>query len=440
MDRVRVLLEQYRSFVGAQMRLRDAFVADYSRPLPSRPEGFLVRDGSGRVHYTLKSSLPDDWSIVSLDRIIEYLGGLDRERQERFWQRIQLEQSITYQSMVQFSKQIAVEENILHDQRTYSLEVLSEVRDYRVMLGLRYLISLAKQCGIESELEPVLSFPLGSNVVTLFEAVRMYETLINGKCYHAGTAGEQEEQWEAGNGSSPGGAVIERIEAPDGEVIYAYDGESRPVFDKRVAAAVSDILYNTVRFGTGRHAKNTVRLHSDNSDREQELQALDVTIPLLGKTGTANRYRNAVFVGGAPVLSGMNTSLMTMENGYTIGVYSGYDENASMVRKSNRISGSQGALPAWSAIADAVLQIDGVGDAVDPIDLSFNGLSLQYPDIGQVFVAVDPESGGKPVAGSPVLEGSLAPSAPSSLAYGKAAQDGHFEPQRFFLPFWKTAP
>ncbi|WP_051309924.1 transglycosylase domain-containing protein [Desulfogranum japonicum] len=440
LDQVRIRLEQYRSFIEAKIRLHDSFLPDYSQPLPSRPEGFLVRDGSGRVHYTLRSPLPDDWNIVSIDRIVEYVGSLDRQQQERFWQRIQLEESVTYESLVQFTNQIAVEESALRNKRAYSLEVLSEVRDYRVMLGLRYLISLARQSGIESELEPVLSFPLGSNVITLFEATRMYETIITGKRYQVGAAAEMTEQLAGESGSAPGKAIIERIEAPDGEVIYAYNGESRSVFDEKVAMGITDILYNTVRYGTGRYASDHVRLHSDNIDREQELEALDVPVPLLGKTGTANRYRNAAFLGGVPVLTGANSSHLTVDEGYTIGVYIGYDENASMVRKNNRISGSQGALPAWSAIADAVLQIEATGDKVDPIDLSFNGLNLQYSNSGQVFVVVDPDAGGKPVDGASPFQGNLAPQVPSCLAYGHATLDGHFEPKRFFLPYWKNTP
>ncbi len=438
LKRVQKSLEQYRVFVQALGGKGQMILFDYPTHLPPRPEGLLVRDQEGQVHYTLKNDLPEGWRVVSLDRIREHLDGLNREQRERFWQSVQLEHSVTYESLVQFTRQIEMEEKVLYSQRPYSLDVLSETGDFRVMLGLRYLVSLARQCGIESDLEPVLSFPLGSNVITLFEATQMYETLVTGKRYQV----EGRKERDAGQPDffalTPGRAIIERIEGPDGEVIYHNNGQSRSVLDRKVTAAVANILYNTVTHGTGRYARKHTRLHSDNQDRERELAGLDLPVPLLGKTGTANRYRNAAFLGVVPILTGTDHSQLSVEKGYAVGVYVGYDENIAMTRKNLRVSGSRGALPAWTAIAEALLQAAGTGDLVDPIDLAFNGLPLEYVETGQVFIPVEPDSGGRPIVGSVPVAGTIAPERPSSLTYGRQGVDGQFEPKRFFQPYWKT--
>ena len=110
-----------------------------------------------------------------------------------------------------------------------------------------------------------------------------------------------------------------------------------------------------------------------------------------------------------------------------------------MVRTSTHITGASGALPAWSAIAQGIVNQEYPGDELDAADLSFNGLPLRYPDTGQIFVPVDPDQGGQVIPGRGGLQTSLSPSAPSILTYGRVGQSGHFEPERLFLPFWKTA-
>ena len=75
---------------------------------------------------------------------------------------------------------------------------------------------------------------------------------------------------------------------------------------------------------------------------------------------------------------------------------------------------------------------------IDAADLSFDGLSLQYPDVGQVFVPVEPSQGGAVVSGAGVLRQALPPNRPASLSFGAVNANGRFEPQRFFLPFWKN--
>ena len=165
---------------------------------------------------------------------------------------------------------------------------------------------------------------------------------------------------------------------------------------------------------------------------------MNLRYPLLGKTGTANDYRNAAFVGHVPVLAGDNQSLLSLRGGYTVGVYTGYDTNLAMVKRGTRVSGSVGALPAWADIAQAILDTERVADRLDMVDLAFNGLSLQYPDVQQVFLPVDPQRGGAPGRLSGALRQSVAPPGPATLSFGEVVGGERFEPERLFEPFWKT--
>lgn len=433
------LFEAYRRYVENQAGSAEGI---YGRTLPAQqsyPQGFLVQDAEGEVHFTLKrtDAFPEGWKRWPMDQVVSFVQSLNRQQQEGFWAGVQMEDLLSIRSYRQLKDQMQREAAQLFSQQPYSLDVLMEVRDFRVMLGLRYLLRLGQACGIRSQLEPVLSFPLGSNVITLLEATRLYETLVTGRLFSAGgkaLEGNDEDLFDR-----EGLAVIERIEAPDGEIIYEQSVVPERVFDGQTAAAISNILENTVLHGTGKFARDSVRLHSSDPEREQELAALNVSVPMLGKTGTANRYRNATFLGYVPVLEGNGNTMLSLQGGYAVGVYAGYDTNAPMVRGSNRISGAQGALPVWSKVADTLLQSERTGDRVDPIDLAFNGLVLRYPAQGQIFLPVDPEQGGKLRRGDGGLRQEVAPSWSSILSYGQfLGGDSHFEPERAFRPFWRN--
>jgi len=333
--------------------------------------------------------------------------------------------------------QIRIEREKLGPDKLYSLEVLGEVRDFRVMLGMQYLVQLAKECGINSNFEPVLSLPLGSNVVSLAEITRMYETLITGSRHDAADAPTLAESELDGRVDPDGAALIERIETPEGRVVYARQVHKTRVIDAKSSAAIGNILQNVIPYGTGKYAMEHVRLRSDDAARNKILAKLSQPYPLLGKTGTANDYRNAAFVGYVPVLA-KDQSGVSLEGGYTIGVYAGFDNNLPMVKGGFRVSGSVGALPAWSAIAQALLDEEKIADRLDAVDLTFNGLALQYPDVKQVFLPVAPNQGGAVVGGSTGQRQTTPPAFPASLCFGTVGANGRFEPERLFLPFWKN--
>ena len=161
---------------------------------------------------------------------------------------------------------------LLTDDR-YSLEVLAGIRDFRTLVNLSFVTYLSKKIGISTPLDPVLSFPLGPNSISIMEAALAYETLVTGKVYPLSP--------EGGAAMVP---IITKIVDRDGEVIYAYTPKPERVLSERVSSQTTEILRKVMEVGTGRKAGDAVRI-------------FDIPIPTFGKTGTANRFTNSSFVG-----------------------------------------------------------------------------------------------------------------------------------------------
>jgi membrane peptidoglycan carboxypeptidase len=397
----------------------------------------LVRDTLGRFIFTQRAELPPNWMELGQQELTTHLTSLSPSQFESFWrEQVQLDGMISAATLQQVDDQLRIERDKVGNDKLYSLDVLSEVRDFRVMLGLQYMVRLAKECGINSNFEPVLSLPLGSNVVSLSEMTRLYETLLTGFRHDAADGPTLNQAELDGRVDSDGAAIIERIETPEGRVVYARQTHKTRVLDAKSSAAIGNILQNVIPYGTGKYAMEHVRLRSNNPERQKILDKMRQPYPLMGKTGTANDYRNAAFIGFVPALT-PDLSGVGFQGGYTVGVYAGYDDNMPMVRGGFRVSGSHGALPAWSDIAQGLLEVDQVADRIDAVDLTFNGLSLQYPDVGQVFLPVAPNQGGALTSSSGARQ-ATPPAGPVSLWFGTPGTSGRFEPERLFLPFWKN--
>ncbi len=435
------LLRSQQEYFKGLLAEENAFFSFFDKPVPPvRPEGLLVEDEQGTLILTVQKKLPENWLPVADSTILERLRGMDEEQVARFWDSIQLEGAVCACTYDQVQAQMERERVKLLAAKPYSMEVLSAVRDYRVMVGLQYLVRFGKACGIESRLEPVLSFPLGSNVVSLAESVRMYETLVTGLRFDVGLPDQDNGLVRReGEGHQDGLAVIDRIETREGRVLYARTPAAVKVVDVKTASAVTNILQNVVSYGTGIYARKHVRLHSEDPQVQQALDGLDLPIPLMGKTGTANRYRNSSFIGFVPVPSAVGDAFVVPDNGYSVGAYVGYDKNKPMISGTTRITGSSGGLPIWSDMAQALLEKEKAAEHFDPVDLTFNGLGLRYPDSGQLFVPVDPDRGGAVLQGRGGLRTRTAPDRPVILSYGPVGAGGQFEPARMFQPFWENS-
>jgi membrane peptidoglycan carboxypeptidase len=379
-----------------------------------------------RYTFVEREYLTLDQVLVDTDRLKSYFAGNDFVNEGKFWDDVLLDSTLTSAALALVQKQVKLEYQRLSALSPYSLEVLSGVHDFRILVGLRYLIEYGHEMGISSQLNPVLSFPLGSNVVTLLEMVRMYESLITGNVFLAGK--------EAG-GNRDLLTVIDRIETADGEVVYQSKMRKKELLAPEPRLALGHILENTVKFGTGRYAQTHTRLAVQAEGDKEELEVMsDLVIPLLGKTGTANNYTNASFLGYLPAVS-MGGTGMVIDGGYSVGVYVGFDDNKPMRRRSTNITGSGGALPAWTEMVNTILREKSYAQKLDPVDLSFYGLTLLHNELGQLNLAVDKENGGRLI--NPAIEiDEKNRSHPTIMTFGQLYESGRFKPKRYYAPFW----
>ena len=237
----------------------------------------------------------------------------------------------------------------LMGQEKYSLEVLSKIRDFRTLVNISFVIYLSKKIGISTRLDPVLSFPLGPNAISIMEGAMAYEALLTGKTYSMGSAN--------GPAMVP---IITKIVDREGKPLWEYVPEPKVVLSKRVTLLISEILRKVMERGTGKKARDVVRI-------------FDIPLPSFGKTGTANRFTNSSFVGLIPGPDSV-TGLLDIPNGYTIAGYVGYDDNQPMKGPHMALYGSSGALPLWMDTAEAIVKTENFKHVLQPADLAFNPL------------------------------------------------------------------
>jgi len=295
---------------------------------------------------------------------------------------------------------------LLTDER-YGLEVLANIRDFRTLVNLSFVTYLSKKIGISTPLDPVLSFPLGPNSISIMEAALAYETLITGKRY---PLSPEEDATMV--------PIITKIVDREGEVIYAYNPEPKRVLPEKVSALTTEILRKVMEVGTGRKARDAVRM-------------FDIPIPTFGKTGTANRFTNSSFVGFIPGRD-VVTNLFDMDDGYAIAAYAGYDDNRPMKGKHTEIYGASGALPLWIDTANAIINAPDFKEGIEPADLIFSG-PLAGPEAKEDGFCSVPVSA---VTGLPLPPRGTHDSSPGTGVLTQAeASKGRWKLKRTFEPF-----
>ncbi len=233
---------------------------------------------------------------------------------------------------------------VVESAEPYSFEALALHPDFRVLVNMRYLSALSSRLGLYEPLPPVLAMPLGAIDIRLEEAAVLYQAMRDGQIWRF-----PGQSWQ--DSAIPGLRDAERVDAParptqliaeirdrDGDVIYRAKPVPEPVADPVAGRLVGDVLRNVVRWGTGRRATGAVTLNG-------------VAVPVAGKTGTTNGYKNAAFLGFVPKSSG---GAWRGESALTIAVYVGYDDNRPMKRGGTKIQGASGALPVWIGTAQGL--------------------------------------------------------------------------------------
>ncbi|MBT7411163.1 MAG: hypothetical protein HN826_15800 [Methylococcales bacterium] len=246
----------------------------------------------------------------------------------------------------------------------YSSESLSIHKDFRTLVAMKYAVTIAKQLGIKSNLKNVLSFPLGTNSVTLAEVTEAYQTLLQGQTFH----------WAANKNVKNNFSIIDKIIDAQGNLLYQLEIQPNSLFDQTMATQISTILRGVVQYGTGRRANRKVTIKPDSKNNK-----IAYKYPVSGKTGTTNRYTNATFVGYLPKNNSQQSQLQ-LGNAYTIATYVGRDDNQPMIQTNGKIkiAGSSGALPIWIGTANSIIKSQKFHQNLDFIEMAFN-LNNQIP-------------------------------------------------------------
>ncbi|MGD9033358.1 MAG: transglycosylase domain-containing protein [Desulfobacteraceae bacterium] len=249
----------------------------------------------------------------------------------------------------------------LVSQNRYDLAVLSKVRDFRTLVNLMYVTHLSKEMGISTRLDPVLSFPLGANSISIIESALAYHTIMTGLLY------------PVSDGLKPGSVpVITKIVDREAETIWEYRPQPKRILTSRVSGLVSEILHQVIENGTGQRAKDAIRLSVEIDNEE-----LDIPIPSFGKTGTADRFTNSSFVGFIPGLQ-KDPNQLDNQKGYVIASYVGYDDNRPMKGKNVTIYGASGALPLWIETANTIINSNTFKKDIQAADLAFDIQSVPF--------------------------------------------------------------
>jgi penicillin-binding protein 1A len=166
-------------------------------------------------------------------------------------------------------------------------------------VGMDKVVEYSRKMGTSEKMLPVLANALGSTESTVVRMAQAYSTFVNG-----------------GKRVIP--TLVDRIQDRHGKTIYRHDkrmcegcnaeawqGQEEPliasdadnILDPRTAYQITHMLEGVVERGTAMVVKS-------------------VGVPLAGKTGTTNDYKDAWFVGFSPNL--------------TVGIYIGFDQPVSM--------------------------------------------------------------------------------------------------------------
>jgi membrane peptidoglycan carboxypeptidase len=275
------------------------------------------------------------------------------------------------------------------DASLYHPASLALCHDFRVLVGLRYLRLLAERSGVRSEVREVLSLPLGSSELTLLEAAGLYQVMQTGSTWDVSAGPLADAVVVDGDPSAAVAAasLIAELRLADGRVVYRAQRSPRPAQTASISLELASLLRAVVRLGTGRRAEGRISPHSEDPERAAELLELGVRVPLFGKTGTTNAYRNSAFVGVVPGLPEGGDRLR-WDAGQVVATYVGYDDNREMKRGAIRVAGSSGSLPVWIETVQAVVDASDLGDRVDLADIAFGGSSVLPLDWPEHFSAI----------------------------------------------------
>jgi penicillin-binding protein 1A len=302
--------------------------------------------------------------------------------------------------------------------KRYDMEVLSRVRDFRILVNLFYVVYISEELGISTKLDPVLSFPLGPNSISILEAALAYQTIMTGQVYPL-----------TPDGDSTMVPIITKIVDREGNILWEYQSRPKKILSERVSELLTNMLRKVMEIGTGSSAKDAVQVQFGGEFGEEE-EKIRVPVPSFGKTGTANQFTNSSFVGFIPGPD-EKTGRIDVRKGYVISSYVGYDDNRPMKAKYLAIYGASGALPIWIDTANAIVNGQDYKKLFQPADLAFSPVSGPLSINGDFLTVPVSRVNGLPVSSSAQEKGSSP--LPEILAEAEY-RENNWRLKRYFEP------
>lgn len=222
--------------------------------------------------------------------------------------------------------------------------------DYRRALSMSEYARFANEIGIHQKLQKVFSMPLGVNEITLGEISTAYQTILTGKIFKC----------KDGDWTDP--CFIKEIKNRDGQTIFKNEMEEKRVLDDTVTTQMGAMLRSVFTNGTARSQLSALSVKSP--DKSTKLR-----YPALGKTGTTNDYKNVAFMGALPTYVKEKNGI-ALDSVVAIGSYVGFDDNKPLKSGRTRIAGASGGLPQWANFAKEEIEILGLPDQIDFLDIS----------------------------------------------------------------------
>ena len=192
-----------------------------------------------------------------------------------------------------FQGEITLRKALTHSKNIPAVRLIDQ-------LGISSVIDFARKLGIQSRLAPYLSLALGTSELSLTELTAAYAVFANQGIYihpHC---------------------IVDVLDAGN-QSIWKANIEKRIAMTRENAAIMSNMLEGVILEGTGKKAQIIHR-------------------SIAGKTGTTNKYKDALFVGFSPTIA--------------TGVWVGCDDFSTLGPKE---TGARTALPIWMEFMENAL-------------------------------------------------------------------------------------
>ncbi len=255
-----------------------------------------------------------------------------------------------YKNLTEEFASLKQEVNETYD--AHGLNRLFRHHDFRIALGLNYMTHMSRAMGVESPLEPILSFPLGTNDVSLAEVAKIYQTFATGELYRFYKEGPSNQI-----------TFIKRIDDAEGNTVYEPKRQSFRLVSDDIIQVNREILRRIVTHGTGSRAKSELYVSAKKNGKD-----FPIRVPAFGKTGSTNDFTTASFAGFIPYPTQKGAKLDPRDS-YAISAYVGFDLNDRMVNGRIRVYGGTGALPLWTDFGRTIIDKKKYIDFVDPFDV-----------------------------------------------------------------------